>query len=229
MEGMSAMSMEEAQELLAGRDLIAIGARGDDERRRRHGTRTTFVRVFEVHVDAVPRTFPATAEAGEIRVIGRPHSVDAAVAAVTRALTLAAGASVTAFSLADLVDLAAGRLPELFASLRAGGLELQLFTAADTREASDDFTLVYVFAPPTHAPSLTLLASLPARAPRVPSLAMQSFAASLFEREVHDLFGIVPDGHPDPRRLALHQFWPAGYHPLRRDATQERMARGRET
>ncbi|PYR95427.1 MAG: hypothetical protein DMF84_00985 [Acidobacteria bacterium] len=121
---MSAMSMEEAQELLAGRDLIAIGARGDDERRRRHGTRTTFVRVFEVHVDAVPRTFPATAEAGEIRVIGRPHSVDAAVAAVTRALTLAAGASVTAFSLADLVDLAAGRLPELFASLRAGGLEL---------------------------------------------------------------------------------------------------------
>ena len=46
---------------------------------------------------------------------------------------------------------------------------------------------------------------------------MQSFAASLFEREVHDLFGIVPDGHPDLRRLALHQFWPEGYYPLRRD------------
>ena len=97
------------------------------------------------------------------------------------------------------------------------GLELQLFTAADTRAASGDFTLVYVFAPPTHRPALTVLASLSPRDPRVPSLAMQSFAASLFEREVHDLFGIVPDGHPDLRRLALHQFWPAGYHPLRRD------------
>src|SRR5438552_14514376 len=28
-----------------------------------------------------------------------------------------------------------------------------------------------------------------------------------------------PVGHPDLRRLALHQFWPAGYHPLRRDTT----------
>jgi hypothetical protein len=37
------------------------------------------------------------------------------------------------------------------------------------------------------------------------------------EREIHDLFGLVPEGHPDLRRLALHQFWPDGYHPLRHD------------
>jgi CofH/MqnC-like protein len=122
MESMSAISLEETQALLAGRDLIAIGARGDDERRRRHGTRTTFVRVFEVHVDAVPETPPASAAAGEIRVVGRPRSLDAAVLAVTRATGLAAGTPVTAFSLADLVELAAGRLPEVFASLRQAGL-----------------------------------------------------------------------------------------------------------
>jgi len=110
-----------------------------------------------------------------------------------------------------------GEMRVLAAALAALGLELQLFTAADTRAISGDFTLVYVFAAPTHRPSLTLLAPLSPHDPRVPSLAMQSFAASLFERDVHDLFGIVPDGHPDPRRLALHQFWPAGYHPLRRD------------
>jgi Ni,Fe-hydrogenase III large subunit/Ni,Fe-hydrogenase III component G len=98
------------------------------------------------------------------------------------------------------------------------GLEVQLFTAADTREAAGDFTLVYVFAPPVTTPTVTLLASVPAADPRVPSLAIRSFAASRFERETHDLLGIVPDGHPDPRRLALHQFWPADYHPLRRDA-----------
>jgi hypothetical protein len=123
LEAMSAISIQETQALLAGGDILAIGARGDEERRRRHGARTTFVRVFEVHVDAVPEALPAAASAGEIRVIGRPQSVDAAVAGVSRALALAAGTPVTAFSLADLVELAAGRLPDVFASLRKAGLD----------------------------------------------------------------------------------------------------------
>ena len=97
------------------------------------------------------------------------------------------------------------------------GLQAQLVTAADTRESAGDFTLVYVFAPPAARPVVTVLASVPGDAPRVPSLATRSFAASRFEREMHDLLGIVPEGHPDLRRLALHQFWPADYHPLRRD------------
>jgi Ni,Fe-hydrogenase III large subunit/Ni,Fe-hydrogenase III component G len=103
-------------------------------------------------------------------------------------------------------------------ALGALGLEVQLFTAADTRAASSDFTLAWVFAPPTHRPRVTVLASLPAERPRFASLATRSFAASRFERETHDLLGIVPLDHPDLRRLALHQFWPAGYHPLRADA-----------
>ncbi|HEX6212463.1 MAG TPA: NADH-quinone oxidoreductase subunit C, partial [Methylomirabilota bacterium] len=109
-------------------------------------------------------------------------------------------------------------VPALADALAGLGLEPQLVTAADTRRSSGDFTLVYVFAPPTHRPVVTVLASLAPDDPRMPSLATRSFAASRFEREVHDLLGIVPEGHPDPRRLALHQFWPDGYHPLRRDA-----------
>jgi Ni,Fe-hydrogenase III large subunit len=35
---------------------------------------------------------------------------------------------------------------------------------------------------------------------------------------MHDLFGIEPTGHPFLRPLVLHQHWPAGWHPLRRDA-----------
>ena len=38
------------------------------------------------------------------------------------------------------------------------------------------------------------------------------------ERENHDLLGIVPRGHPDLRRLVLHDAFSDGYHPLRRDA-----------
>ncbi len=54
--------------------------------------------------------------------------------------------------------------------------------------------------------------------PAVPSLAPWSFPASRFERELADLFGITPVGHPFLRPLVLHQHWPRGWHPLRRDA-----------
>jgi Ni,Fe-hydrogenase III large subunit len=42
-------------------------------------------------------------------------------------------------------------------------------------------------------------------------------AAHWYEREVQDLLGLVPLGHPDPRRLVLHDDWPDGIHPLRKD------------
>jgi hypothetical protein len=54
--------------------------------------------------------------------------------------------------------------------------------------------------------------------PQIPSLASISFPASRFERELCDLFGITPTDHPLPRRLVLHQHWPADWHPMRRDA-----------
>ncbi len=54
--------------------------------------------------------------------------------------------------------------------------------------------------------------------PHLPSLAMTSFPAGRFERELHDLYGIVPDEHPLPRRLVRHFHWPKGWYPMRRDA-----------
>jgi len=124
---MTAISLDEAQAILADRNLIAVGARGDDERRRRHGRRTTFVRVFEVHTDAIPAALPASASAGEIRVTGKPSSVASAVASVTAARALAGATPVSAYSLADLLDLAGGStasLTDLAARLAAAGLEI---------------------------------------------------------------------------------------------------------
>ena len=42
-------------------------------------------------------------------------------------------------------------------------------------------------------------------------------AASWYEREVKDLLGLEPIGHPDPRRLALPDDWPEGLYPMRKD------------
>jgi hypothetical protein len=126
MEGMTAISVDEARAILADRNLITVGARGDEERRRRHGRRTSFVRVFEVHADLVPQALPASASAGEVRVIGTPESIASAVAAVTAARSLAGSTPVSAYSLADLLDLAGGSLAgltDLVARLAAAGLE----------------------------------------------------------------------------------------------------------
>jgi hypothetical protein len=121
---MEMISESDVQDILESRDLIAIGARADDVRRRLHGPRTTFVRVFEIHVDAPPSTVPAGTSAGEFRIIGRPSSIDAAVASVRAAVNLANGVPVTAFSLSDLANLDDGSsLAATCRALRDAGLE----------------------------------------------------------------------------------------------------------
>ena len=50
-----------------------------------------------------------------------------------------------------------------------------------------------------------------------PSLTTCFPAVAWYEREIHDLFGLVPIGHPDLRRLVLHENWPLGVYPLRKD------------
>jgi len=121
---MAMISEVEAQEILESRDLIAIGVRGDEVRRRLHGAKTTFVRVFEMHVDAPPAALPPRTSAGELRIVGRPSSADAAVAAVRAAAVLAQGVPVTGFSLSDLVSLeGAGSLGVICRALHDAGLE----------------------------------------------------------------------------------------------------------
>jgi CofH/MqnC C-terminal region len=124
---MTAMSLDEAQAILADRNLIAVGARGDEARRRRHGNTTTFVRVFEVHTDLVPAALPASASPGEIRVTGKPPSVAAAVASIKATRALAGPTPVSAYSLDDLLELAGGglaSLTDLVARLAAAGLDI---------------------------------------------------------------------------------------------------------
>jgi aminodeoxyfutalosine synthase len=121
---MEMISDSEAQEMLDSRDLIAIGVRADDLRRRLHGARTTFVRVFEMHVDAPPASLPSGTSAGEFRIVGRPISLDAAIAAVHSAARIAGGVPVTGFSLVDLLALeGASSFADACRALREAGLE----------------------------------------------------------------------------------------------------------
>ncbi|MEZ4568741.1 MAG: NADH-quinone oxidoreductase subunit C [Thermomicrobiales bacterium] len=93
---------------------------------------------------------------------------------------------------------------------------LAFMVGEDDRSNSGHYRLSYVFAPASGGwMTLETLvepaeASFPSITPLVP-------AAHWYEREVQDMFGLTPAGHPDPRRLVLHDDWPEGVHPLRKD------------
>jgi len=119
--------------ILTTRDLIAVGVQGDDVRRRMHGARTTFVRVFEIHVGAAVSTRPENFAAGEIRIVGRPENEAAATAAVKAAAAIASGTPVSGFSLADLSAIApdTDALASLCSRLHDAGLEAIADTPLD--------------------------------------------------------------------------------------------------
>jgi Ni,Fe-hydrogenase III large subunit/Ni,Fe-hydrogenase III component G len=111
--------------------------------------------------------------------------------------------------------ISADELAPAAASLLTAGFRLATVAAHDDTSA---LRVVYVFVagPPDRRVELQL--RLDPTRPSVPSLGELSFPASRFEREMHDLFGIVPSEHPFLRPLVLHQHWPVGWHPMLHDA-----------
>lgn len=104
------------------------------------------------------------------------------------------------------------------AALLADGYRLALVAGHDD---GPSLRVVYLFLTTGAAAAdrrVELQVTVPAGDPRLPSLAALSYPASRFERELHDLFGIIPVGHPQPRRLVRHAHWPAGWYPMRHDA-----------
>ena len=113
---------------------------------------------------------------------------------------------------ADVAPLARLLIRELRADLR-------LMVGADRRAHGGTFEIHYLFARPGEDWFVHATVAVDAADPAIPSLAMLHYPASRFEREIADLFGIRALGHPDPRPLVRHAFWPADWFPLRKDAS----------
>lgn len=62
----------------------------------------------------------------------------------------------------------------------------------------------------------TLRVSVPYHDARVPTVCTVIPSATLYERELQEMFGIVVEGTPDTGRLLLPDDWPAGVFPLRK-------------
>jgi Ni,Fe-hydrogenase III large subunit/Ni,Fe-hydrogenase III component G len=96
-----------------------------------------------------------------------------------------------------------------------GGRLSGLF-ADDARAQDGQFHLYYVFALDAAHSFLILRVPVPPALPEFPSLANALPSVNWQEREIQDLFGLRLQGHPNPRRCALHDDWPEVF-PLRKD------------
>jgi Ni,Fe-hydrogenase III large subunit/Ni,Fe-hydrogenase III component G len=88
--------------------------------------------------------------------------------------------------------------------------------AEDRVSAEGVFYNYYLFDRPGDAAWVMLKAPIPADHPSFPSLAAELPAINWQEREIQDWFGLEAAGHPNPRRVALHDNWP-DVHPLRKN------------
>jgi Ni,Fe-hydrogenase III large subunit len=100
--------------------------------------------------------------------------------------------------------------------LLGNGFRLGLMAA---HNYNDSFRVVYLFLAGWPDRRIELECVVPRDDPALRSLAYLSFSAGRFEREMADLYGIRPVGHPKLRRLVRHAHWPEGFYPMRSNAS----------
>lgn len=119
-----------------------------------------------------------------------------------------------------LVVLPAERLAEVAGAVANewNGTLLTMF-GLDERAEGGRYRLHVMFSMAPEDAILTLVAAVPELSPAYRAVTTTVHAAHWCEREMADLLGVTPTGHPSPRPLVAHDGWPAGMHPLRKDFT----------
>jgi Ni,Fe-hydrogenase III large subunit/Ni,Fe-hydrogenase III component G len=93
---------------------------------------------------------------------------------------------------------------------------LVMVFAEDRRSEEGVFFNYYVFEQRGSSRYLIVRAPIRPDDLNFPSLSAELPAVNWQEREIQDWFGLKAVGHPNPRRVALHDNWP-DVHPLRKD------------
>ena len=94
---------------------------------------------------------------------------------------------------------------------------LSALTASDYwPQLSPRFHVIYQLNSLAKNLSIQLRVPVDGTDPRIPTATGVYEVANWREREIKDMFGIIADGHPDPRIILLPEDW-EGKHPLRKD------------
>ena len=94
------------------------------------------------------------------------------------------------------------------------GARFNIASAVDTPKAIE---ILYHFTFDEINLMVSLRVFLDRNHPHVDSITSIIKGSEWIEREIHELFGVAFDGHPNIRPLLLPDDWPKGKHPLRRD------------
>jgi Ni,Fe-hydrogenase III component G len=89
-------------------------------------------------------------------------------------------------------------------------------------DLGEHFEVIYHLSNDTTTVNVRILS--PRSEPKIPSVCQIIPGAILYERELQDMFGLVVENIPDPRRLLLCDDWPQGQYPLRKDWKFDRPA-----
>ena len=95
-------------------------------------------------------------------------------------------------------------------------LDLTLISMFACEEPKEHFSIYYIFAD-RKVGELTVITAKIGRNQSFDSISLIVAAAGAYEREIQDMFGLKPIGHPRPKRLVHHRNWPKNYYPLRKD------------
>ena len=119
------LGVDDLAQLAATPDILQLGMLADTVRRMLHRTQVTYVRVALCPYDK-PFTDAVPLAAREVRVTGKPDSLDVAITAIETAHAVAGERTVSAFSWMDIETIATAaseRASKVLARLRSAGLD----------------------------------------------------------------------------------------------------------
>jgi Ni,Fe-hydrogenase III component G len=87
----------------------------------------------------------------------------------------------------------------------------------DMRKINGSYRVSQLFGLDVDKTFLAMFTDVDPADPTIPSFTNLIPGANWAEREVRDMIGVEPVGHPDPRRLVLPDDWPDNLYPLRKD------------
>ena len=140
---------------------------------------------------------------------------------VTAALTHRIGTGVLAVRTMEpdvlWVAVNPGRVRDATTVMKELGSRYLVTVGIDERPLGAGYGIVHLFSLDQQHLFIAIDCPVSADDPRIDSITPLIPGAAWAEQEFHDMIGVEPMGHPDPRRLVLPDDWPEGVHPLRRD------------
>lgn len=92
------------------------------------------------------------------------------------------------------------------------------FATDETQTETKGFGLYLLWCLDAERVSFLMRSTVSIESLTYPSLAEVNVGAARYEREIWDLFGLVPANHPELKSVVAHPDWPADFFPLRKAA-----------